>query len=131
MFFQFFQRDMVVSSGFLDHAAEVYLRVSDSIMSAQPINPSNRVNEWSQQLQQQQNSTNQLNAPGAAIKVNSVQHCPARAVLTCQPSSHPFQASRLFFSLFAVALTSRSVAFSWEQVYPFRYNVSGLQLNDY
>lgn len=93
---------MVVSSGFLDHAAEVYLRVSDSIMSNQPMNSSNRVNEWSQQLQQQQNPTNQLNASGTAIKLNAVQQYPARAQLTCQPNSHPFQVNYHNLSLFSV-----------------------------
>lgn len=86
---------MVVSSGFLDHAAEVYLRASDSIMSAQPIASSN-VREWSQQLQQQTIASNQLNAQNSAIKVNSVQHsAAARVILLCQPNSHPFQVSVL------------------------------------
>lgn len=41
---------MVVSSGFLDHAAEVYLRANGLITYAQSINNTlNRSTEWSQQ----------------------------------------------------------------------------------
>lgn len=83
---------MVVSSGFLDHAAEVYLRASDSIMSAQPIATSNRVGEWSQQLQQQQQTpSNQLTSQSTTIKVNPIPQQLARVILICQPNSHPFQ----------------------------------------
>lgn len=95
---------MVVSSGFLKHVAEAYLRseqASDSIMSNQPLPPPNvRLAEWSLQLQQEQTTSNQLIAQNSAIKV--IHHLPARVILLCQPNSHPFQV-RNFTILFIVA----------------------------
>lgn len=85
---------MVVSSGFLKHVAEAYLRseqASDSIMSTQPLPPPNvRLAEWSLQLQQEQTTSNQIISQNSA-KVISIQHLPARVILLCQPNSHPFQ----------------------------------------
>lgn len=98
---------MVVSSGFLDHAAEVYLRANGLIMSAPPITSLNRGIDWSQstnQLQQQQTTnqlpTQQLNQqppPNSSVmqtistKVSNGQQAPARVILVCHSNSHAFQ----------------------------------------
>lgn len=111
---------MVFSGGFLDHAAEVYLRTNGLIMSAQPQQMStlNRNGvEWSPQtptvqLQQSQSQPQQTlppypqlqSCPTQAqvrqqiqtimqdVKMNSTgKPAPARAMLLCHPNSHQFQ----------------------------------------
>lgn len=67
---------MVVSSGFLDHAAEVYLRTNGLIMSAQSpitsLNVNRTATEWSQSQPPQSTASNTPQVPTNFIKQSKV-----------------------------------------------------------